>query len=226
MARPDSAPAPLHPIYSRAERLADTVMHITGVTAALIAVPVMITLASVWHGDAPTITAAAIYGVGLIGVFAASAGYHMVRHPRWKEWLRRLDHSAIYFKIAATYTPFAVIIAGVEAAWILVGIWAAALVGMSVTLFVPRRLEWLTLALYLAMGWSVLVIGGPILADLSTPALVLIVVGGGLYTIGVVFHLWERLPYQNAIWHGFVLAASFVFYAAILVEVVGHAHGF
>jgi len=205
--------------YTRSERIVDAVVHVTGLAAALVAVPVMITLAAVWHGDVSTVTAATIYGVSFVAMFAASAGYHMVPFPTWKGALRRLDHAAIYVKIAGTYTPFAVLLAGPDAVWILSGIWAAALVGSALKIAAPDRFEMAALALYLLMGWAVLAIGGPIVEKASPASMVLIVIGGLLYTVGVIFHLWNRLPFQNAIWHLFVLAASFVFYAAVLLEV-------
>ncbi|MGF1500965.1 MAG: hemolysin III family protein [Paracoccaceae bacterium] len=207
------------PVYSRAEALADGAVHVAGVTAALLAVPVMITLAAVWHGDAPTVAAASVYGVSLIAMFLASAGYHLVRPSRAKAVLRRLDHAAIFFKIAGTYTPFAVLLAEEHAWAILGGMWTAAVLGAVFKIVAPDRCEWVHIALYLGMGWAVVLIGEPMLARISAPTLVLIVTGGALYSVGVIFHLWERLPFQNAIWHGFVLVASFVFYAAVLIEV-------
>ncbi|MCL5776389.1 hemolysin III family protein [Limibaculum sp. FT325] len=207
------------PAYSRAEHIADAVLHVLGVVAALVAVPVLVTLAAVWHGSLPAVLAASVYGASLIAMFAFSAAYHLVRHPGAKEILRRLDHAAIYVKIAGTYTPFAVLLGRDEAATILAGIWTAALVGLAIKVTAPRRLEALCLVLYLGMGWAALVVGGPIIEGLSEAGLILMVTGGALYTLGVVFHLWHGLPFQNAIWHALVLAASFVFYAAILVEV-------
>jgi len=217
------SPARLQPVYSRGERIADAVLHIIGVSAALAAVPVLVTLVAIRYGDGPTIAATAVYGAALITMLALSAAYHLVRRPRLKEWLRRCDHAAIYVKIAGTYTPFAVLSAGAQAAALLTGVWIAALAGLALKLAAPRRWEGLALALYLGMGWAVLAVGGPILDGLSTAGLALVLTGGGLYTLGVGFHLWHRLPFHNAIWHGLVLAASFVFYAAVLVEVLRHA---
>ena len=118
-----------HPNHSRAERLADTVLHFVGVIAALISAPVIITLAAVWYGDASTVGAAVIYGLSLIAMLTFSACYHMATHGRSRQILRHLDHAAIYVKIAGTYTPFAVLLAGERAPEILAGIWGAA-VGM------------------------------------------------------------------------------------------------
>lgn len=205
--------------YSRAERIADGVLHVVGVSAALIAVPVIITLTVVWHGDAASVAAASVYGVSMIAMFAFSASYNMVEHPRLKPVLRRFDHSAIYVKIAGTYTPFAVLLGGLSAAPLLTGIWLAALAGICLRVLAAGRFEWLALLLYLGMGWAVVLFGRPILAEMTTASLVLLLVGGGLYSVGIIFHLWERLPYQNAIWHALVLVATFVFYAAVMVEV-------
>jgi hemolysin III len=208
-----------HRAYSQAEHVADAVLHALGVVGALVAVPVLVTLAAVWHGDLPAVMASVVYGLSLIAMFTFSASYNLVSNPGAKEILRRFDHAAIYVKIAGTYTPFAVLLAREDAVPILAGIWTAALTGLAIKVFAPRRLEALCLLLYLAMGWSALVIGGPIIEEMTDAGFALMVVGGVLYSVGVIFHLWHALPFQNAIWHGHVLAASFVFYAAILVEV-------
>jgi len=217
------AGSPAHPAYSREEVLLDAAVHAAGICGGLIALPVLITLAAVWYGDAPVVRAAIIYGVGFIAMFALSASYHMSRHPRRKTWLRRLDHAAIYVKIAATYTPFAVLVAGAEATVILACIWTAALVGVSVKLISARRWEWTALGLYFAMGWAILLVGRPILAGVAPATFALMIAGGVIYSIGVVFLYLPRLRYHNAIWHAHVLAASFIFYAALLVEVTRHA---
>ena len=213
----------LFPVYSRAERIADAILHLIGIAAALIAVPVMISLAAVWYGDASTVGAAAVYGASLLAMLCLSACYHMVRDGRTKQVLRRLDHAAIYVKIAGTYTPFAVLLAGDDAGMILGGIWGAALLGVAFKIAAPKKIERLSLGLYLAMGWGFVVVGGPILEEISVASFRLMLAGGLLYTFGVGFFLWERLRFHNAIWHGMVVAASFAFYAAILVEVARRA---
>ncbi len=205
-------------VYSRAERLSDAAVHLTGIAAALIAVPVLITLAAVRIGEAPVVVAALVYGLCLIGMLACSAVNNMVHQPAWKDRLRRIDQSAIYLKIAGSYTPFAVL-AGTHAGIFLAGVWSAALAGAAVRLLSASRLKWASILLYLAIGWAGAVAGGPLFAQMTTTGFVLILVAGGIYTLGVVFFVWERLPFHNTIWHAFVLAASFVLYAAILVEI-------
>ncbi|MEM1383812.1 MAG: hemolysin III family protein [Pseudomonadota bacterium] len=209
-------------LRTRAELLADNAVHVTGVSAALLAVPTMIFLAVLWHSDASVVVAAAIYGLSMLAMFACSACYHMIPSTEWKDALRRLDHAAIYIKIAGTYTPFAVLLGGETTAAILIGIWTAAVIGLCVKVAAPDRFQWIGLGLYLAMGWAAIVVGGPMIDGASAAGFWLMLTGGVLYTVGVPFHLWDSLPFQNAIWHALVLAASFVFYAAVLVEVWEH----
>ncbi|MGF1553885.1 MAG: hemolysin III family protein [Paracoccaceae bacterium] len=205
--------------YSRGELWADGVVHVLGVVGALVAVPVLVTLAAVWHGASPVVAAAAVYGVSMVAMFAVSASYHLVPFPRAKTVLRRLDHGTIFVKIAGTWTPFAVLLGGEAATGILTAIWSAALAGLALVATVPRGFKWLSLGLYLAMGWGAVAFGMPLVAAMSEVGVALVVTGGVLYTVGVAFHLWDRLPFQNAIWHAHVLAASFVFYAAVMIEV-------
>jgi hemolysin III len=140
--------------------------------------------------------------------------------PARKDFLRRIDQSAIYFKIAGTYTPFAVL-SGSQAALFLTGIWGAALAGASLILFGPARLKRPSLLLYLAIGWAGIGLGQPFFAALSPSGFALILAGGCIYTLGVLFFLWERLPFHITIWHAFVLAATALLYAAVLIEILG-----
>lgn len=204
--------------YSRAELRSDAVVHVTGLTLALVAVPALIVVTALWRGDALAMTATAIYGTTLLAMLVCSALYNMVESPEWIWLLRRLDHGAIYLKIAGTYTPFA-LISG-QGLGLTAGLWAAALAGVGLKAWSPSRFRWPGLALYLGMGWAGVVLGGALLGALSGPVVALMIVGGGLYSAGVVFHLWRGLRFHNTIWHVFVLAATLVFYAAVMVQVV------
>lgn len=203
--------------YSRAEFLSDAVIQIAGVSIALLAVPVLVTLTAVWRGDLSAMLGALIYGATLIAMLLCSALYHIVPHQRWKTLLRRLDHSAIYFKIAGTYTPFTLMSGGNGAA-LLTGLWGAAVAGSALRIFRPERFRWVAFGLYLAMGWAGLLVGWSLFAELSAPVMTLILTGGILYTVGTVFFLLDVLPFHNTIWHGFVVVASAVFYAAVMVH--------
>ena len=208
--------------YSSAERLSDAVVHLLGIVAALIAVPVLITLSVVLRGDAPAVASTTLYGVALVTMLVFSALFHLTTRPRLRRIFRSLDHTAILCLIAATYTPY-VLLSGADAQGLLVTLWAAALSGAALRAFAPDRLKLAAIALALGMGWAGLIGGGALFALLSTPVMVLITVGGLLYTVGVGFCVWERLPFHYTIWHVCVLAASAVFYAAITVQLVQSA---
>jgi hemolysin III len=208
--------------YSRAELVSDAAVHLIGIAAAIVALPVLVMLAVVWVGDRWTVAALVVYGVSVLLLLVCSALNNMLRLPAWKERLRQFDQSAIYVKIAGSYTPFAVI-AGTHAGLFLAGLWAAALAGISMRFMAGGRLKWVSVALYLLMGWAGALVGGPIVEALSPAGALLILVAGVTYTCGVVFFVWERLPFHNTIWHVFVLAGSCVLYAAVLVELSGRA---
>jgi hemolysin III len=208
--------------YTRAERLSDAAVHVTGLALVLAAVPVLIVVTALVRGDAASVAGVSIYGAGLLMMIGASAAYNIAEGFPWgaaRAWLlRRLDHSAIFLKIAATYTPFA-LISG-HGLVVTAVVWGAALVGIALKVVSPERFRWASLALYLGMGWAGIIGGGALLTALPVPVIVLMATGGILYTVGVVFYVWDRLPYHYTIWHVFVLAASLTFYAAVLTCVV------
>lgn len=206
--------------YSRAERLSDAVVHVAGLLVGLMAAPVIVTLAAVWDGIGRHVAATIVYGFCLVVMLACSALYHMTPMPEWKDRLRRLDQSAIYLKIAGAYTPFAVM-TGPQAMPFLAGLWAAAAAGVSLKLLTERQLFGLTVALYLAMGWAAVVVGGPVLERMTPDGYRLVLTAGALYTTGILFLCWERLPFHITIWHVFVLAGSLSVYAAIVIELRG-----
>ena len=208
--------------YTRAEKLADAAIHAVGVLGALFAVPILVTLAATWRGDGPLVAAVAIYGVSMIAMLTFSASYNLAQirqaPGRVVDWLRRLDHATIYVKIAGTYTPYGVIAGGPVGKWLLIGVWSGAAVGFLGKLVVPHLWQRASLVLYLGLGWAIVLALEPISHSITGATLALVAIGGMLYTVGVIFHLWERLPFQNAIWHFFVLVATSVFYAALVVE--------
>lgn len=210
------APANVRWSYDRHELLADGVVHAIGLAAGLIAAIVLIVVACTFATPAD-IAAVSVYAAGLITMLALSATYNLFPVSRWKWILRRFDHSAIYVLIAATYTPFITQMKlSVTSVVLMTGVWGVALVGIVLKLLLPGRFDRLAIVLYLAMGWSGVMVYDVIAAVLPTYTLMLIAIGGLLYSAGVVFHVWERLRFQNAIWHGFVLLAASCHYAAVL----------
>ncbi len=206
--------------YGRGEQIADRYVHLTGLAAGLVGSTVLVAAAAE-RARALMIVSVAVYGIGLVCMIGASTLYNLAAPSRRKEWFRRLDHAAIFLMIAGTYTPFALVRMG--GAWglgIAGFVWLVAIAGIALKLVYPHRLEGFSTALYLALSWVIVVAPGPLLAAVPLPAVILIAIGGLLYSLGVVFHLWKELPYHNAIWHGFVLGAAGCHWVAVLDGVV------
>lgn len=204
--------------YSRNEAVSDFVVHAVGLAAAVLAVPILILHS--WRGGAgaSVITGVSIYGATLIAMILCSTLYNMAHPDRWSTLLRRLDHSAIYLKIAGTYTPFALLSPN-PAGWFLVWIWSCAAIGAGLRSFAMDHWRGVAMGLYLVMGWSGAVAGGVLFGEMSSQVFTLILVGGLLYTTGFAFHLASRLRFHRTIWHLFVVAASAIFFAAVSVHV-------
>ncbi len=207
-------------VPSRGELVADGIVHAVGVAAGITGSIVLIALAALRHTYVEII-AVSIYAAGMILMFSCSALYNIARKHRHRHYFQRLDHSGIFLMIAGTYTAFTMLmLKGDWAVWLTVLVWSFAFIGVVIKLLWPKRLEGVTTGLYIALGWIGIIAIEPILTTLGVAALVLLGVGGALYTVGVIFHLWERLPYQNAIWHGFVLAGAGTHYGAVLTAVI------
>jgi hemolysin III len=203
----------------RAEIEADFAVHRFGMLVGAVAAAVLLALTAA--ANPTTLWSVFTYSVGLVAMLSFSAAYHMHHASERRELLRRLDHAAIFVMIAGTYTPFtAGILNGAAAIWSTGSMWAAALAGAAVKVAYPRRFEWISIFFYLALGWAALVFMQPLLAAMDRPTLILIVLGGVLYSIGAGIHCWHRLPFHDAIWHALVLVAAGCHYAAILHGVV------
>jgi hemolysin III len=209
----------LYPAYSDGELWADIAAHVVGVGCGLVGTLVLMATAGA-GGSFLLILGAALYAVGLLAMLGLSAAYNLWPPSPIKELLRRLDHAAIFVMIAGTFTPF--VMNRVGGAWgfgLLAFVWSVAVAGVFMKLVFPRRWERATIALYIGLGLSILFIADLLAAAISTSSAWLLVAGSATYILGVVFHVWERLPYQNAIWHWMVLAAAMLHYTAVLNEV-------
>ena len=172
------------PQYSLGERVADGTIHVISVAASVAALTALLII-SIQTNTAPMVAGFAIYGVALVATFYYSAGYRLIGWPRLKEVFRRLDHTAIFLMIAATYTPFVLI--KMDNAWghgLLAVVWIIAAIGIAIKLLLPRFLDGLSTALYLVQGWLVLAAWGPLQSALTATVLTLVMVGGVLYTVG------------------------------------------
>jgi hemolysin III len=206
----------MHWNYDRAELIADGVVHIIGVCFGLVAATALIVLTAI-YASAVDVAAVSIYAAGLLAMLAMSATYNLWPVSRAKWVLRRFDHSAIYLLIAATYTPLIMELKdSTFAIALLIGVWCVAILGIVLKLARPGRYDRTAVGLYLALGWSGVMLYGPVVKALPGLALGFVVAGGVLYSFGVIFHAWQRLRFQNAIWHGFVLLGAACHYTAIL----------
>jgi hemolysin III len=211
-----AAAGAVHWNFDKAELIADGVVHIVGICFGLVAATVLIVLASV-YATPLDIVVSAVYVAGLLAMLGLSATYNLWPVSRAKWVLRRLDHSAIYVLIAATYTPFIMEVKeSVLAVVLLVCVWCAAIGGIVLKLKFPGRFDRLSVGLYLAMGWSGMMLYDSVVKALPAMAMGFVIAGGVLYSLGVVFHAWQRLRFQNAIWHGFVLGGAACHYTAVL----------
>jgi hemolysin III len=202
--------------YDRAELIADGIVHAIGIILGLIAATALVVLTAI-YATALDILGVSIYVAGLLTMLVLSATYNLWPVSRAKWVLRRFDHSAIYVLIAATYTPFIMELpASVFSVALLVGVWCVATVGIVLKLTCPGRFDRLSVGLYLALGWSGVMLYDRVVAALPRLALWFVLAGGALYSLGVIFHAWRRLRFQNAIWHCFVLLGAACHYTAVL----------
>lgn len=206
---------PAFPDYTRAERRADTVVHVLSVGGALAGVGYIAVILGdlAWR---PAVSLA-VYGLSLLLTLSLSAAYNLAVRPGRKEILRRFDHAAIFVLIAGSYTPLGVVIVGgATGTTLAIAVWGLAVIGIALKLLFPRRFEKTAILLYLLQGWLLLFAANSVLAAMADDVLILIAIGALLYTLGVGFHIMSRLPFHNAIWHAFVLAAAACHYAAFV----------
>ena len=202
------------------ELAADRIVHTIGNFAGVVG-SVMLVGIAVGVAERPIFLASLLYSICLLTMLGCSAAYHLASNASRREFLRQLDHAAIFLMIAGTYTPFTTCrLHGVWAIGMTAAVWTGAVTGAVMKLICPRRIERLSTVAYLALGWIILVGMRPLLSSVDVQTAVLIGIGGVLYSIGAGFHLCQALPFHNAIWHSFVLVGASCHYAAILHGVV------
>ena len=184
--------------------------------AGLAALLVFYYSGSVWHQ-----LSVWLYGGSLVLLYLASTLYHSFRNEKIKYRMKIFDHSAIYLLIAGTYTPFTLIALHGRLGWIIFAVvWSVAAIGIVLKFFYAKRFKVLSTVCYLAMGWFMLVAVKPLAAALPEAGMNWLMAGGALYTLGSVFYLWKRLPYNHAVWHLFVMAGSAAHFIAVLCYVL------
>jgi hemolysin III len=208
------------PRYSPGEELANSITHGVGVFLAVVALGILTAYATLF-GNAWHIVSCSVFGATLILLYTASTLYHSIPIPRAKKLLRVIDHSAIFFLIAGTYTPFLLVNLRGPWGWSLFGVvWGIALTGVIFQVSLLRRWPIASVGLYVGMGLLALLAVKPLLAALTPTGLALLIAGGIAYILGLAFYGWRRLPYHHAVWHLFVLTGSAFHFFAILFYVI------
>lgn len=211
--------------YTLGEEIAHAVTHGVGILLSITGLALLVAYASL-YGDVWHITSCSIYGATLILLYTASTLYHGITAPRVKQILQRIDHAAIFLLIAGTYTPFTLVNLRGGWGWTLFGlVWAIAIFGVVLEVVGKKRIKWLSLSLYLGLGWLVVIAIKPMIDSVETGGLVLLLAGGLCYSLGVIFYVWKRLAYHHAVWHLFVLAGSVLHFFSVLFYVVPPAGG-
>jgi hemolysin III len=207
------------PAYTLGEELVHAITHGLGLVASIVGLAALVIAASL-SGDAWHVVGAAIFGTTLVLLYTASTFYHGISAPRAKRVFQRLDHAAIFLLIAGTYTPFTLVSLRGPWGWSLLAVvWSLAILGIALQAWAPNRTR-LYLVLYLAMGWMGVIAWAPLVRTLDPDGLSLLVLGGVAYSVGALFYAWERLPYNHAIWHLFVLAGSACHFSCVLGYVI------
>lgn len=206
-------------MYSKREEFYNVITHLPGIVLAIAA---FIILLLGDQGKSPySVWAITLYSISLFFLYLASTLYHAVSHVRWKNMLRKLDHIGIYLLIAGTYTPVTLISLVNRNGWLLFWIvWGIALLGTLLKMYFTGKYEKLSLWLYLAMGWLIIFDVRDVIELQSSLGLLLLGVGGLLYTLGTVFYVLEKIPYNHAIWHCFVLGGSVSHFLFIYLDVI------
>lgn len=206
--------------YSVAEEIAHSVSHGIGAILSVVGLAFLVWL-SLEYGDIWHVVSSIVYGVSLILLYSASTLYHSVSNPRAKRIFQLLDHSMIFVLIAGTYTPFALVSLHGPWGWSLFGVaWGIAFAGILLETMKKERIKWLSLTLYLGMGWMAVIVIKPMLDMVPMVGLLFLLAGGLSYSLGVIFYVRKQMVYHHAIWHLFVMAGSGLHFCAVLFGVI------
>lgn len=207
-------------VLAEKEEIANILTHGIGILFAIIAIPLLISK-SVYFNNWLEVVGVSIYAFSFLLVFSISTIYHSIFDPNFKKVFKILDHISIYFLIAGSYTPLILFFSNsLSGTILLVALWGLSLFGIVFKLCFIERFEIVSVIIYLLMGWSILILPSTFFEAIPSLCLNLIIGGGILYSVGVVFYLWEKLKYNHAIWHVFVLVGGVCHFAAVGLAVM------
>lgn len=203
--------------YTVGEEIANAVTHGVAALLSIAGLAVLVAFAVLYSGSPKVVAAVSIFGASMVFLYTASTLYHSIPNPRAKKVLQYLDHSMIYVLIAGSYTPFCLItLQGYTGIALLCAVWLIAIAGISLQAVLLNKADWINCLLYLSMGWLAVFVIDPLVSTLDSTGLALLVAGGLAYTVGVVFYIFERIPFSHAIWHTFVFAGTTLQFFSVL----------
>jgi hemolysin III len=206
--------------YSFIEEFFNSITHGVGIIISISALIIMVFFSS-RYGNTIHIVSSSIFGIALVLLYTASTLYHSFQKPRIKHTFKIIDHSCIYILIAGTYTPFMLVTLHGTLGWTIFSVvWSLTILGILFKVFFINRFKIISTIAYILMGWLIIFAIKPLYQALPGNAIAWIVSGGLIYTLGTIFYAWEKLPFNHAIWHSFVLAGSICHFFAIMFYVV------
>lgn len=207
--------------YTVGEEIANAVTHGVAALLSIAGLAVLVAFAVLYSGSPKVVAAVSIFGASMVFLYTASTLYHSIPNPRAKKVLQYLDHSMIYVLIAGSYTPFCLItLQGYTGIALLCAVWLIAIAGISLQAVLLHKADWINCLLYLSMGWLAVFVIDPLVSTLDSTGLALLVAGGLAYTVGVVFYIFERIPFSHTIWHTFVFAGTTLQFFSVLFYVI------
>lgn len=219
--RPEDLVEPVSlPCFSHSHEIANALTHGFGMVMSLVGGAILIWLAAL-RGDGWHLASCIIFAGSLSLLYTSSTLYHSARNPTWKHLLRIADHACIYLLIAGSYTPFTLTIMRASFGWrLFLAVWALALMGIYLKVFSKNRFGGLSFLIYLVMGWMVVLVIQPTLDLIPLDGIILLAAGGLSYTLGLFFFAFDRIPYNHAIWHLFVMAGSLFHYLSVILYII------
>lgn len=211
---------PKPPEYTLGEELFNSISHGIGVLLSIAALVLLIVFASI-NGSGYSLAAGIVYGLSLLILYTMSMVYHIVQSEKGKAIMRIFDHCSIFILIAGTYTPYLLITLDKPLGWTMFGIiWAMAVIGIILNSVNLEKFKVFSLICYIIMGWAVIFTIKPIINAVPPMGVFLLVLGGVIYTVGVIFYIIKKYRYMHSIWHLFVLGGSVCHYLSILLYVL------
>ena len=203
-------------VFSKEEEISNSITHGIGVILSIAALVILIVFASL-YGNVWYVVSFTLFGVTMLLLYTSSTLLHALKPGRAKDFFEIMDHSSIYFFIAGSYTPFLLVAVQSATGWTLFGIvWGLAIAGTIFKAFFVKKFLFISTLLYVVMGWLIVFVWDDLVSNIHPTSLLLLIIGGLLYTVGAIFYIWKLFKHHHAVWHVFVLSATVCHFFAVL----------